>query len=106
MQDICNWFSHSKSGFYKHLKIVEKRQAQEEMTLRYIKQIRRSGIMCGSRKMQVYLEKFFDFKIGRDRLFEIMDKYNFQCRYYKQGTVTSTGRKSNFPNLLKGLKVN
>jgi transposase InsO family protein len=105
MQEVCSWFSHSKSGFYKHLKVAEKRQKEEEMTLYYLREIRRSGIMCGARKMQVYLEKFFAFKIGRDRLFEIMHKYNFQCRYYKQGTVTSTGRKSNFANLLEDLQV-
>jgi putative transposase len=106
MQDVCDWFSRSKSGFYKHLKVAEKRQQHEEKALFYMKQVRRSGIMCGARKMQVYLEKFFDFKIGRDRLFEIMDRYNFQCRYYKRSTVTSIGRKSNFSNLIKDLEIN
>jgi transposase InsO family protein len=99
--DACRYFNRSKSGFYKRIKAEERRQQEEEKVLIYIQEIRKSGINCGSRKMQIYLERYFNFKVGRDRLFNIMAKHDLQCRYYKQKVATSSGRRSDYPNLLK-----
>jgi len=101
MSDACSFVNRSKSGFYKRIKESSKRQHEEEKVLEYIKEIRKSGINCGARKMQVYLDRFFGYRIGRDKLFSLMAKHNLQCRYYKQKIITSNGRKSEYPNLLK-----
>ncbi|MCK4956615.1 MAG: IS3 family transposase [Candidatus Cloacimonetes bacterium] len=98
---ICRWFNVSKSGFYKHLKIELKRRDIEETVVRHLYTLRKSGIMCGARKAQIYLSKYFSTEIGRDRLFDIMEKNDLQCCYYKKRKLTSNGRKSDFPNLLK-----
>ena len=100
MNSVCKWFEHSKSGYYTHRQVVEKQLELEKEVISYIRIIRSSGIMCGARKMKVYLMKLFNFKIGRDKLLSIMRKHNLLCQYYKQRVRTSNGKKSNYPNLL------
>lgn len=102
---MCNWYGYCKSGYYKHRKIAQKRREEEEMILLHMQAIRKSGVMCGCRKMKIYLEKFFNCTIGRDRLFRIMEKHNMQCRYYRRRTVTSTGKRSAYPYLIKDIKI-
>ena len=103
--EVCKWYGYCKSGYYKHRKIEHLRQKEDERILHHIRIIRRSGIMCGARKMQYYLEIFFHYRVGRDRLFRIMEKHNLQCGYYKKHKATSTGKKSNFPYLIKDIKI-
>lgn len=105
MEELCNWYEHSKSGFYQHREVEMRRLTVEEDSLFYIRIIRKSGIMCGARKMKIYLMKIYGFKIGRDRLLEIMKKHNLLCCYYKKGVATSTGKQSDYPNLLKGREI-
>lgn len=105
MSSVCKWYEHCKSGFYNHRKIVEEHNQKEEEALRLIRVIRKSGIMCGARKMKIYLMKFFDFKIGRDKLLDIMRRHNLQCQYYKQHKITSNGKKTNYPLLLDVDKI-
>jgi putative transposase len=101
MADICKLSGISKSGFYKHREVLERRKIEEEATLNLIRKIRLSGIMCGAKKMKIYMKKLFDFNIGRDKLLSIMRKHDLLCCYYKQHVQTSNGRRSNYPNLLK-----
>jgi len=105
MSKVCDWYEHSKSGFYKHREVEERRSIIEENALFYIRELRKSGIMCGIRKMKIYLMKLFNFKIGRDFLNKIMKKHNLLCSYYKKRVATSTGKKTDYPNLLKGKKI-
>lgn len=105
MADICKLSGISKSGFYKHRKVLERRKIEEEATLNLILKIRLSGIMCGAKKMKIYMKKLFDFDIGRDKLLSIMRKHDLLCCYYKQHVQTSNGRRSNYPNMLKNMKI-
>jgi len=87
------------------MKTEELYQEEEKKVLSYINEIRKSGINCGARKMKIYLEKYFNYIIGRDRLFKLMAENDLQCRYYKQRIATSNGKRSNYPNLLKDREV-
>lgn len=69
--------------------------------VKQIIELRKQGLQCGARKAQVYLSKYFSTNVGRDCLFTIMAKNNLQCNYYKKRKITSTGHRSNYPNLLK-----
>lgn len=105
IDDACKFLNRSKSGFYKHFQVEKYRKQIENEVLHNIQIIRKSGIECGARKMQIYFLRFFDYHVGRDRLFRIMAKHNLQCQYYKQKVITSNGRKTDYPNLLKGKEI-
>jgi len=105
IDNTCKWFNFSKSGFYKHRQIDLKRRDIEETVVQHMHTLRKSGIMCGARKAQIYLSRYFSTEIGRDRLFSIMEKNNLQCCYYRKRKITSTGRKSDYPNLLKDRSI-
>jgi transposase InsO family protein len=105
MSEICKQYKYSKSGFYKHLKIEKRRNEEEARALYYIRAIRKSGLMSGARKMKIYLKTYFDFDIGRDRLFKLMKQHDLYCRHYRKKVITSDGRKKDYPNLIKNLEV-
>lgn len=105
MSEICKQYDYSKSGFYKHLKIEKRRNEEEARALYYIRAIRKSGLMSGARKMKIYLKTFFDFDIGRDRLFNLMKEHDLYCRHYRKKVITSEGRKKDYPNLIKNLEA-
>jgi len=105
ISDVCKFLNISKSGFYKHREVLDRRKNEEEIILYYIMLLRHAGIMCGARKMRIYFKKFFDYDIGRDKLLSIMGKHDLHCRYYKQRIQTSNGHRSNYPNLLKNSEI-
>lgn len=105
MEDACRYVNRSKSGFYKRLSNESRKHKEEEKVIDCIKEIRKSGINCGSRKMQIYLRRYFDTEVGRDRLFNLMRDNDLQCRYNRPKIRTSNGHRSKYPNLLKSKEI-
>lgn len=108
MSELCGLFGKSKQAYYKHDADVEMRRlAIEELTVRYIEEIREKDRGIGGLKIWImYIREFgASSAIGRDRFCEIFDRYGYKLRRRKRTprTTDSTHGNPTYPNLIKAL---
>lgn len=108
VSELCGLFGRSKQAYYKHDGDVEmRRQAMEELTVRYIKEIRSMDRGIGGLKIWImYVREFGEASaIGRDRFCEIFDRYGYKLRRRRRTprTTDSTHGNPTYPNLVKAL---
>ena len=108
MSELCGLFGKSKQAYYKHDVDVEmRRQAIEELTVRYIAEVREKDPGIGGLKIWImYVREFGrESAIGRDRFCEIFDRYGYKLRRRKRAprTTDSTHGNPTYPNLTKSL---
>ena len=108
MSELCGLFGKSKQAYYKHDADVEmRRQAIEELTVRYIMEVREKDPGIGGLKIWImYIREFGGASaIGRDRFCEIFDRYGYKLRRRRRTprTTDSTHGNPTYPNLTKEL---
>ena len=108
MSELCGLFGKSKQAYYKHDVDVEmRRRAIEELTVRYIVEVREKDPGIGGLKIWImYVREFGAASaIGRDRFCEIFDRYGYKLRRRKRAprTTDSTHGNPTYPNLTKTL---
>lgn len=108
MSELCGLFGKSKQAYYKHDADVEMRRlAMEELTVRYIEDVRDKDRGIGGLKIWLMYIKAFGAAsaIGRDRFCEIFDRYGYKLRRRKRTTRTTDSTHGNptYPNLIKAL---
>ena len=108
MSELCGLFGKSKQAYYKHDADVEmRRQAIEELTVRYIMEVREKDPGIGGLKIWImYIREFGGASaIGRDRFCEIFDRYGYKLRRRRRTPRTTDSTHSNptYPNLTKTL---
>ena len=107
---ICNGFGLKRDAFYKYHRRYKDKMAIEEKVLELVKKERRTQPRVGTRKLHVDLHDTFrnlDFKIGRDRLFNILRAQRmlvYKKRAYAK-TTNSYHHFHKYNNLIKELKV-
>ena len=108
---ICSGFGLKRDAFYKYHRRYKDKMAVEEKVLELVKKERRTQPRVGTRKLHVDLHDTFrnlDFKIGRDRLFNILRAQRmlvYKKRAYAK-TTNSYHHFHKYNNLIKELKVN
>ena len=79
----------------------------EELTVRYIEEVRRKDRGIGGLKIWImYIREFGTVSaIGRDRFCEIFDRYGYKLRRRRRTirTTDSTHGNPTYPNLIKAL---
>lgn len=84
-----------------------RRLAMEELTVRYIEEVRRKDRGIGGLKIWImYIREFGTVSaIGRDRFCEIFDRYGYKLRRRRRTirTTDSTHGNPTYPNLIKAL---
>lgn len=108
VSELCGLFGKSKQAYYKHDADVEmRRHALEELTVRYIEEIRGKDHGIGGLKIWImYIKEFGEASaIGRDRFCEIFDRYGYKLRRRRRTprTTDSTHGNPTYPNLIKDL---
>ena len=108
ISELCGLFGKSKQAYYKHDADVEmRRMAMEELTVRYIVEVRGKDPGIGGLKIWImYVREFGrESAIGRDRFCEIFDRYGYKLRRRKRAprTTDSTHGHPTYPNLTKAL---
>lgn len=108
MSELCGLFGKSKQAYYKHDADIEmRRMVMEELTVRYIKEVREKDPGIGGLKIWImYVREFgSESAIGRDRFCEIFDRYGYKLRRRKRAprTTDSTHGNPTYPNLTKAL---
>lgn len=100
MIKICKLFDYTKQGFYKHRKYFENYQRLVDKVISEVKLKRADQHHIGVRKLQYMLGEN-GINIGRDKLFDILRDHNMLSTVYRRKYITSTGRRSKYPNLVK-----
>ena len=108
VSELCGLFGKSKQADYKHDADVEMRRlAMEDMTVRYIEEVRGKDRGIGGLKIWIMYMKEFGAAtaIGRDRFCEIFDRYGYKLRRRRRTprTTDSTHGNPTYPNLVKSL---
>lgn len=108
VSELCGLFGKSKQAYYKHDADLEmRRRAIEELTVRYIVEVREKDPGIGGLKIWImYVREFgATSAIGRDRFCEIFDRYGYKLRRRKRAPRTTDSTHGNpiYPNLTKAL---
>jgi putative transposase len=102
MVKVCALYSRTKQGYYKHRSYRLKQAKLKKEILPKVYQIRAEQPHVGTRKLKVYLERD-GINVGRDKLFSILDENNLLSTVYRRKCITSKGKRSKYPNLIKKL---
>jgi transposase InsO family protein len=101
---------YTRQGYYKHLLLDEKREQCNVKILEAVRDIRHTQAKAGGRKLKMMLEEgraMHTVKIGRDALYELLNKHNLTLKKKKRTHPTTNSRHSFqvYPNLLKDMRV-
>lgn len=106
MEKVCRSIGYSRVGYYKRLRIENRRESEEERILWYVNIYRSRQPLVGVRKIQVMLRNN-GIRVGRDRLFLIIRKAGLlvkRRRSYSK-TTNSYHRFRVYKNLINGKKI-
>ncbi|MFC1643620.1 IS3 family transposase [Chlamydiota bacterium] len=103
---VCRVFGYSRQGYYKRIKLEEKREEQEKQVLEEVRKIRKRQPCVGVKKIHKELYRRGK-QIGRDRLFETMRRNNLLIRP-RRNYVRTTNSKHRFRaynNLIREIQI-
>jgi putative transposase len=104
---LCRVFSHSRQGFYKHLRLRQERDEQEALVISMVHEIRARQPRVGCRKMLRTVNRRLlylgEAPIGRDRMFALLREKDLLVKPLKRRTYTTDSyhRFRTYRNLLK-----
>jgi transposase InsO family protein len=103
---ICGVYGYSRQGYYKRLKLEEKRERQERDVLLEVKKIRKKQACVGGKKLHKDLGNR-SMQIGRDRLFELLRRNNLLIRPRRNyiRTTYSKHRFHVYKNLIRDIAI-
>ena len=102
---ICALFGKTRQAYYQRLGYQYQEAAEESIILDLIAELRKDMGRMGGRKLCHEINEEHPKMIGRDKLFDILDKYHLKVHRRKR-TVRTTWSESwlhRFPNLVKDL---
>ena len=105
MDTLCKLFGKTRQAYYQRINYNYIGQTQESIIVDMIKEIRRTMGKIGGRKLWYLLNRTFPGVIGRDRLFDILERYNLKVSKRKRSvrTTWSAAWMRRFEDLAKGL---
>lgn len=102
---ICVLFGKTRQAYYQRLGYQYQESARESIVVDMIREYRADMGKMGGRKLWHEIDRRLPEGIGRDRLFDILDKYHMKVSRRRR-TVRTTWSESwlhRYPNLVKGL---
>lgn len=108
VETLCSLFGKSRQAYYQCIDYAYKAKASEEIVLEIVTEIRESMPKAGGRKLYVMINEILpqEMRIGRDALFDILDRYNLKIhrRNRRVRTTYSNHWMRKYPNIIKGIK--
>jgi len=103
LKTICDFFERSRQAFYKRQKKALLALLEEQLILSEIHRIRRVLPRLGGRKLQLDLKKM-GFKIGRDKLFNLLKEQALLIKRPKRSSRTTYSNHwfRKYDNLIRG----
>ena len=108
MAQVCREFGITRQAYYQQQKREEQQQAQGEIVLELVRQIRRKHPRMGGRKVLFKIQPMLVAEgliIGRDRFFSLLRGQNMLVERKKAFRRTTQAGIWRAPNLLLGLTV-
>lgn len=104
MSAVCRFFSRSRQSFYKQQHSEYKALTEESFVLREVRLIRKGQPKVGVRKLLKDIQEK-GFKIGRDRLFNMLRENKMLVMKKKRGPNTTYSNHwfRKYSNLIKGV---
>jgi putative transposase len=109
-EKFCTVFGKTRQAWYYSRKQSERQDMRDGLLVAMVKEIREEQPRIGTRKLYHLLEprlKQHGLKIGRDKLFEILQRYGMLVRYRKRKAVTtnSNHRFYKYDNLIQNMRL-
>ena len=106
MEAVCNFFQRTRQAFYKCQKQTLRTFIQEQQIISEVRRIRIEQPKVGGRKLLPDI-KDLGFKIGRDRLFDLLRKHNMLVKRKKRYPKTTNSKHwlRKYTNLIKGVEL-
>jgi len=92
IESLCKFMNISRQGFYKRRREKMKESLVEELVIQRVLEIRHRMPRIGGKKLHYLLNKDITeipIKIGRDKLFELLNKYGLLVKPNKQYVRTT-----------------
>jgi putative transposase len=111
MNSICGLFGKTRQAWYVHQWSDEDDTIRDTVVLKSVKEIREQMPRIGTRKLHHMLTgklQEHKIKIGRDKLFDLLEEYGMLVRRRKRRKVSTTDSNHPFrkyPNLVRELHV-
>ncbi|MCM1139862.1 MAG: IS3 family transposase [Muribaculum sp.] len=101
--DACELLGVTKQAWYEYHRQSFEDALDEDLIVECVRSIRMDMPACGGRKIKVLLRKDFGLDVGRDKLFEILDRHNLLIKPRRKRTRTtfSDHGLSVYPDLRK-----
>lgn len=103
---LCNAFGYSKQAYYKSLRSVNNKEERERYILSLVEELRRDLPRLGVLKLWKLLNEN-GLSVGRDWFFRLLHRHELMVKMKKYRVVTTDSRAwhRQYPNLVKGLRV-
>jgi putative transposase len=110
ISEICSCFGFTRDAYYKFSKRREKRKVIAFKVVKLVKEERKDQPRVGTRKLYEALHDLFaleGFKVGRDKLFDILREHEMLVKRKKASckTTDSYHRFHKYNNLVKDMEV-
>lgn len=107
---LCRLFGKTRHAYYDHMWRQYDNSLKEDLILQCIQEIRKKLPCVGVRKLHYMLQKKLGeqgFHVGRDYLFDLLDRYKMLIRQRKRKAVTTDSRHwmRKYANLIEGVAI-
>jgi len=104
MEAVCGFFEHTRQSFYKRQQGAIRTFIEEQQIIAEVRRLRIKQPKMGGRKLLMDI-KALGFKVGRDRLFDILREHRMLVKRKKRGprTTYSNHWLRKYTNLIKGV---
>jgi putative transposase len=107
---FCTVFGKSRQGWYYTINQGSKQDMTDSLVVKMVMEIREQQPCIGTRKLYHLLTPKFKehkLKMGRDKLFEILERYGLLIRYRKRKAITTDSNHSfyKYDNLIQQLTL-
>ena len=104
---LCGLFGYTRQTYHYHQKKASERKLQEDVVLSLVRDIRSRHPRIGTRKLKIMLGRDHGVEVGRDRLFEMLDRNGLLLRRrirHRRTTFSGHGLRT-YPDCVKELAV-
>lgn len=110
LEKFCTVFGKTRQAWYYSKEQVKQQDMRDSLVVAMVKEIREEHPRIGTRKLYHLIEprlKQHGIKLGRDKLFEILQRYGMLIRYRKRRAITTNSNHPfyKYDNLIQGLKL-
>ncbi len=107
LENLCSLFGKTRQAYYQHIKYNYRENATDFIILDLVKEFRKTNNKLGGRKLQQLVNGILpsNMQIGRDALFNLLDKEHLKIKRKVRHTKTTFSNHwlNKYPNLIRDI---